>query len=97
MFNERGGDELVSLIIGFNVRDGIVVAADRCTTHRKNGVTSHNFDSRKIAVLDDRLVVLHCGDYFVRFFARLNEKSLAIESPYGNIETETPKERRNSS
>lgn len=55
----------MSLIIGFNVRDGIVVAADRCTTHHANQATSHSFDSRKIAVLDDRLVVLHCGDYFV--------------------------------
>ena len=55
----------MSLIIGFNVRDGIVVAADRCTTHHSNGTTSHSFDSRKIVVLDERIVVLHCGDYFV--------------------------------
>ena len=55
----------MSLIIGFNVRDGVVVAADRCTvTHTDQG-TFHNFDSRKIIVLDDRLVVSHCGDHFV--------------------------------
>lgn len=55
----------MSLIVAFYVRDGLVLAADRCTTHHENGTTSHNFDSRKIVVLDDRLVVLHCGDYFV--------------------------------
>ena len=55
----------MSLIIGFNVRDGVVVASDRCTTHHENQTTSHNFDSRKIVVLDNRLVVLHSGDYFV--------------------------------
>lgn len=55
----------MSLIIAFNVRDGLVVGADRCTTYHSNGTTSHGFDSRKIVILDDRLVVLHCGDYFV--------------------------------
>ena len=55
----------MSLIIGFNVRDGIVVAGDRCTTIRENGITSHCFDSRKIVILNKRLVVLHCGDHFV--------------------------------
>ena len=55
----------MSLIVAFNVRDGLVVAADRCTTHHENNTTSHSFDSRKIVILDETLAVLHCGDYFV--------------------------------
>lgn len=56
----------MSLIIGFYVRDGIVVAADRCTTTRyENNATSHCFDTRKIVLLNERLTVLYCGEHFV--------------------------------
>ena len=55
----------MSLIIAFNVRDGIAVGADKCTTHHENGRTSHSMDSKKIVIYDNRCVALHCGDYFV--------------------------------
>ena len=55
----------MSLIIGFNVRDGIVIAADRCSTTDNDNGTTHNFDSRKIVLLDKRLAIAHCGDYII--------------------------------
>lgn len=54
----------MSLIIAFNLKDGIVVASDKCTTHHENGKTMHCFNSEKYVLFGDKTIVLHCGDYF---------------------------------